>query len=309
MTIEDTGTVEDNAIPIEGQSELEQAFVGTPDEQGTAGEQQSQQATGPGTDPQQAQQPAPVGEQPPTDWDGSQFSLKYREQNIIPKSKEELINLAQRGFGYSQAMGKLNRDRQDVQNKSQQYQQYDQLDKMLKSNPQLAQKILQAAAEYHSTGGPNQQQQLEGVQQAPGSVSPEYVQRLERVEQEFQRRSQVDEDSALDKTIKALQVAHPDHQWDVDNGSGTFENQLIQFAIDNKIRDLEHAYRAFTYDTVATNTKAETLRQQTQQRVENNRQGIVQGGGAPINPAPANTGYSPDQDYGDLAAKMAADMR
>jgi hypothetical protein len=281
-----------NEIPNEGDGELEAAFQGTDDSAAD-----SQQSTA--NQPQDSQQQA--AQQPV--WDGSQWTLKYRDKDVIPKSREELINLAQRGFGYSQAMERLNREKQELSGRARQYQQYEQLDQMLKSNPQLAQRILQATAEFHAGQG---QQPAGGDQQA--QVSPEIMSRLDRIEHEFKKRQQTDEDMALDREVQAIRTRYPNHPWTEDNGSGTFEHQLLQFAVDNRINNLDHAYRAMMWDSMQTNVKADTLKQQQQQRVAANKQGIVQAGGPPANPAPKQ-GFNPELGYNDLASQMVNELR
>jgi hypothetical protein len=303
----DTGTQETvttQDVPTEGTSELESQFQDKPTDDRSPGEQMThtpEQSAG-----QTGQQtPGSAGQQPQQVWDGSQWKLKYRDQDVVPKSREELINLAQRGFGYSQAMEKLNKERQGLQARAGQYQQYDQLDKMLKANPALAQKILSAAAEYHGS-------QQQGSQQPQGQpayqVPPELQQRIDRIEQEFSKRAASDEDAALDRTLKDLKTKYPNPNWDVDNGSGTLERQLLEFAVENKIRNLDHAYRAMMWDAQQTNVKADVLKQQQEQRVQANKQGIVQGGGTQ-QPPQARPAYTPNDSYSDLAGKMAAEMR
>lgn len=312
MAIEDTGTVEGteqgtDGIPQEGTqlSELETQFQDKPDEGATPGEQMSQKQAGraPGQSapgkPTQGQQQSPA-------WDGSQYALKFRDQQIVPKSREELINLAQRGYGYSQAMEKLNKERASLQQRAAQYQQYDQLDQMLKSNPQLAQKILQAAAEYHGQQGAQPQQGQQSPQ--PWQAPPELLNRINRIEQEFTKRTQTDEDTALDREIQSLKAKYPSQNWDADNGEGTLERQLLQFAVENKINNLDYAYRAMMWDTQQTNVKADALKQQQQTRVANTRQGVVQSSGQAPAPSPAPA-YQAGESYQDLAAKMAAEMR
>lgn len=234
-------------------------------------------------------------------WDGSKFGLKYRGQPYIPKSHDELIALAQKGFSYSQELAKINQERQAFQQKEQQYGQYEQFDQLLKSNPALGQKILQVIAESQG-----QQNQAPAQQY---NVPPELMQKVSYLEQEHIRRANSEADSKLDNDLNSLKSRYANYDWKTDQGSGTLEKQLLQFALDNKMEhNLEYAFRSMMWDQSQTQAKADALKQAQAQRVSAHQQGIVQQPGAQPAPAPQKSGYRYGDGYQDLAAKMAAEM-
>lgn len=263
----------------------------------SAGEQfaQSQQ-------PQQQQQ-APAQQSQQSQWDGSQFQLNYRGQMVAPKSREELINLAQKGYSYSQAMEQLKRERQEWEQQrtaqSDLYEKYNKFDTMLKSNPKLTQHLMQQIAAFNQQNAGQAGQQ--GYQQA--SLPPELMTRLQNLEQTIQVREQQAADAQLDQEVQSLRNKYPNYAWDGDNG---LEQQLLQFAYHNNFNSLDHAFRVMMFDQMTTEQRAAGMKQVQQQR----RQGIVQQGQpkAGTNGQQGKVGYKHGDSYQDLAAKMAAEI-
>lgn len=245
--------------------------------------------------PQQQQQ-----QQQPT-WNGSEYQLNYRGQMVAPQSKEELINLAQKGYSYSQAMEQLKKERsaweEEMKSKKALFDKYDQFDGMLKKNPQLTQHLMQQIQDFHSQA----KQQGAGPQQQQSYVPPELVDRIGALEQMIAMREQAEADSKLDADLAALRHKHPNYAWDGENG---LEQQLLQFADYNNIISLDHAFRIMMWDSMQTEQRANGMKQVQQQR----RQGIVQSGQpAPVSPkAPT---YKRGDSYNDLAERMAAELK
>ena len=308
--------------PVEGQENQAEPGAGVPEEGSldvnpfesesdtrSPGEQAAAQAPVKGKPPVEnkaGQQPGPAGQGKPQageQWDGSKFSLKYRGQPYVPKSQDELIALAQKGFSYSQEMAKINQERQQYQQAMTKYGQYEQFDQLLKSNPALGQRILQVVAEAQGQQGQSQQ--------APqGYVPPELMQKISYLEQENIRRANSEADRTLDNELSTLKQRYSNYDWASDSGAGNLEKQLLQFAIDNKMEhNLEYAFRSMMWDQSQTQAKAEALKQAQAQRVSQHQQGVVQSPGAQPAPQPQQSGYRYGESYTDLTAKMAAEMK
>ena len=288
-----------DGIPVEGENPFETAQDDrTPGQQmaDAASEPAQSQATAEPAQGGTDQPGQPAGSQAPAPaqgsaWNGEDFALTYRGTRQIPTSKEELINLAQMGFSYSDQMARLKNDRKTLENE---FAQYRHFDAMLKQNPQLSQVINDAVAQYQQSQG-----QGGGNQQA--YVPPELLSKISYLEQETQRRAQQEQDRELDSHINSVKQSHPEHDW------GQMEKQLLRFAYDNGITNLEHAYRAMMFDNATVNAKAAALKQQQADRVQQTQQGVVQEGYSPRPPAP-KSGYEPSDSYDDLTRKMQAEM-
>ena len=282
-------------VPQEGQ--LDQNPFEEPTPEGTQGEQMAVEAVPvEGTQGQPATPeagtettvPPTEGQQPQQDtWNGDDFALNYRGTRQIPASKQELINLAQQGYSYSQEMEKLKGQRQQL---DAEYAQYRQFDDLLKSNPALAQQITQIVQENNQPGAQQPQQ---------GQAPPEVMNRINNLEQFSKQQVQREQDMVLDNEIQQIKQKHPNINWQ------EFERPLLQFAHDNGIGNLEHAFRAMTYDNVHTNARAEALKTQQQNRVAANRQGIVQNGQVALTPPAQTPAYQHGDSWNELTKKMA----
>jgi len=286
----------DHEVPNEGDQNPFEDVV----EDGSSGEQMSREAEGsepsqptdggqqapdqPGGQPASENQEQQQSQQPA--WDPNEYALNYRGTRQLPASKEELINLAQQGFSYSQEMARLKQERQKLQ---EQYGHYNQFDQLLRNNPALAQRVAQTVQEYNSNQGGGQTQQY---------VPPEVFSRLQYLEQEAKKRAAQDQDRLLDQEVTSVKQRYPNHDWK------TFERQLLQFAYNNGITNLDHAYRALTWENAQAAAKATALKQQQQARVQATQQGIVQQGQSTPPQRATGLAYSSDDSYDDVTAKM-----
>jgi len=285
-------------VPVEGQLDANPFEQTVPE--GTQGEQMSQEAVpAEGTQEQTTEPepgtettPPPTGEQQPQPdtWNADEYALNYRGTRQIPASKEELINLAQKGYSYSQEMEKLKGQRQQLDTE---YAKYRQFDDLLKSNPALAQQITQVVQEQANNPGAQQQTQ-------EGQLPPEVLSRINNLEQFSQQQVKREQDMVLDNEIGQIKQKYPNNNWK------DLERPLLQFAYDNGISNLDYAYRAMTYDNVGTNARAEALKTQQQNRMNARQQGIVQNGQvAPITPPAQQQTYRHGDSYSELARKMS----
>jgi hypothetical protein len=254
------------------------------------------------TDPQQ--QPEVPAEAP---WDGNSFPLKYRGEVRIPKSKDELINLAQKGISYTTAMERFNKDKKSFDEQlyslKKQYEPYDQFNQTLQQNPALAQRIQEVAQEYLSQQ-PNQSQ-------APAAQNPMYgqlMQEIENLKKQNLSIQEAEDDKKVNEMVHQLKANYPHHDWETDDGTGTLAHHVIQFAYDNGIYNLDHAYKAMMWDQNGTNAKAEALKKATQAKQQATKAGIVRQG-QPSGGMPGKPGYSYGDSYNDLARRMVNEMK
>src|SRR4030042_284735 len=291
---------------IEMEGELTDDVGGQPQsDQPQGGSQPQQQADGqqPGGQPQAGDQKTNSQGQQQV-FDGKQWALKYRGQPYVPKTREELTNLAQKGFSYEQEMGRFKTERTQLQQQldglKKQYGLYDEFDKMLKSNPQLAEKIAATIQEMQSQGqqpgGPN----VQLYSQLKSEIEELKSHNTERINLEYDRR--------LQESAQKLKADHPDHDWEFDDGTGTLQQQIVRFALESGISSLDHAYWAFMGPQNGTNARADALKKAAAAKQAANRAGGVQGGASPGG-APQKGGYQPGMSYNDIARRMASELK
>lgn len=278
---------EDVSIPVEG---LE-GQIPEPSPQQQSIEPSQQQ-------PSQPQEPQ---------WDGKQFPLKYRGNPYITKSRDEFINLANKGFSYSQELEKFNRDRaaweQERNQLQSRYSQYDEFDKMLRESPDLASRMI-AMFEDHKNGIKTQQPDGRTFDPRFNDV----MSRMDMIERMNTERLNSEADRQLSIDLEKLREKYPNHDWTTDTGNGNLEQQLIQFAVDNGFTNLEHAYRVMMWDSVSSNSKAQALKGAANARQAATKAGVVsntvsQGG------SQQKQGYRYGDSYNDLAARAVEELK
>jgi len=255
----------------------------------------------------QTQEPAPQ-----SDWDGSQWQLKYRDQTIVPKDREHLIALAQQGYSYSSRMKELKDRESELEGMKGKYSQYEQLEAAFEKNPEFRQQILQW---YQQSTTPGQQQQPQGQPaQGQGQVPPEIlkeIQELKGWKQQFESyqasQQQAAADGEVENEIKTLQEKYPRDDWDVLSSTGkTFIQEVIEHAYKNGGIKLETAYRDLAWDQNKVNTAAESSRGAGADQARAKKAGVAAGGksrGA-VPPSQVNPA---GMDYGDIEKHIKAE--
>lgn len=122
---------------------------------------------------------------------------------------------------------------------------------------------IQALAEFYGANG---------SQAEPDDLDPEEARivRLERAWEAQERQRQAQE---VQSTLQSLHTTHGDFS----------DAELIRFAVDNEIRDLNVAYRAFAFDQARTQVQgeAEERKREADQKVVDQKRAaaVVEGGG------------------------------
>jgi len=288
---------------IEMEGELTDVAGQQPGEGGTADPQQPVEGQPPGAQPQVGDQQTVEGQQQV--WNGQEWALKYRGQPYIPKSRDDLKNLAQKGFAYEQGMSQFNKDRTALQQQLQDLQKrtkhYDEFDSLLKTNPALADKIATTIQEMQQQ--PGGQPQGANIQ-----IYQDLMNRINSLEQTHTESLNMAADQKVAGSIQKLRADHPDHDWEFDDGvSGPLEKQVVAFAVEHGITNLEYAYRSMMWDHAGTNAKAAAMKAAAAKKQQETRAGVVKSG-APSGGAPQG-GYKYGDSYKDLASKMAAELK
>lgn len=221
---------------------------------------------------QDQQQQPQQGQQPET-WDPKPWKMTYKGTEVYPSSREHLVNLAQQGYGYSQSMAQLKKDRQEIESTKTRYQKYDALEAALQANPDLATNIWELVEGRKQNTRGNSEGDDQGFR-----LPPEVLNKLGEFDKFKSTYEQQRADESLEKEISELRSKYPDQPWDTDTGSGTFRERLLSHALENNILDLRLAYKDLMWDAQMTNVKADALKQNKEQRQKAKAAGVVDAG-------------------------------
>lgn len=218
-------------------------------------------------------------------WDGTKWSLKYRDQTIIPKDRDHLVNLAQQGFSYSQRMEELKNREKQLETQGAKFSQYEKLEKAFEANPKFRDQVYKW---YDQSFTPEQQKATEAQtqQQAGGNIPPELLQEIASLKEfkaqfEAQQEQQAvaKADEAVVSEIDDLKKQFPRDDWDSPASNGmTLTQEIIKHSLDNGGMKLATAYKDLMWDQHVKTTEAETLKKSAENKKASARAGIVAGG-------------------------------
>jgi len=238
-------------------------------------------------------------------WNPTEWQLKYRGQTIQPKSREELVALAQKGHSYSQSMQELNQTRSQIEK---QYGPYRQLSEAFEKDPNLARAVSESIQAYVRGGA--QGQGAAPAQPQAGGQDPLIYGKLAELDNFRTEYQNAQADKTFQEEVEKLKAAYPDQPWDIDNGEGSLLHQVLKHTLEGEYPSIQAAWRDMHWDSYITNVKAQALKEAQAQRDALKNQGVLSGGRAaggmqPRTPAKA---YAPTDSYKDLAAKALADL-
>lgn len=264
-------------------------------EEGQAADQGQQEAS----TEEAATQPAP-------EWNGTEYALNFRGKQIVPENKDKLINWAQLGYSYDKRAAGLKEREEALKAQEQQIQQYKQLSEAFEKNPMFQKQIMDL---YH-------QSQLQQGQQQPGQqqgqqVPPEQMQYLQpilqqqqQLQQKLQQYEAYQADQQLQQEIDTLASKYADQEWGVPNEDGvTLEQEVLQHSHKLGGVPLETAYRDLMFEHMKTQTSAETLKKQAEQKQAQTRQGVVGTSAAPPKAQPRSLDYG-NMSYDEIARSV-----
>jgi len=251
-------------------------------------------------------QPAPGQTQ--EEFDAQKWELNYKGQKHYPRDRQHLVDMAQKGISYERSMEQLNEERRMLQEQQTSLSQLSELDKRMKENPDFANYLLKQVQQY--TQNPNIQQDDDQEDYVQDPRLNEVQQKLSDIEQWKQQQVQEKADRQLDETIQKLRDKYPDQPWDTDeDGNGTLTHRLLKHAYDNGLTNLETAYRDYTYDHVAVNSKALTLKQEKERRQAEHKAGVVNTNISKPAPKVTDNGYQAGDSYDDVYRKALREFQ
>lgn len=162
---------------------------------------------------------------------------------------------ASQGYDYAQKMQDFKTQQAAFEKSQKEFEplksRYSELDEYAKANPQWLEHVnteyMKAIGKAQSEGAPNSEilalkQELQDLKSFKDELTSERT--------EAKHKS---EDQQLDTEIKSIQGKYPDLDWKTANGEGkTLETQVIEFGIQNGIKNFEHAFKLFNHDSLIT---------------------------------------------------------
>lgn len=190
---------------------------------------------------------APAAPQTPQEieftWNGKPIKAPLGD----PKTTQWLSQ----GYDYAQRMAEFKAKQEAFERSQKEFEplktRYSEIDEYAKQNPQWLEHVNHAY--------------LQAIQQAQASGQP--VQEIQALKQELQdlksfkdelttertQAQQREEDQRLDGEIKSIQDKYKDLDWKTPNELGkTMETQVLEFGIQNGIKNFEQAFKLFNHD-------------------------------------------------------------
>lgn len=216
-----------------------------------------------------------------------QFALKFRGKTIVPKTKEELLNYAQRGYNYDQRVKEVSEREARLKDQETRYGQVAQLSDLFEQNPEFKAAVYDIFHRFQSgqisQGQANAELSAESQQSdiERHPVVQQLREKLDRLETGYKSWEEKQATEAVEKEIEEIKTAHADEDWttpDAETGE-TLEIELLKHADKNGFKNLEQAYRDLRYDQIIANTKAQALKDAEAAKAQAAKAGVVAKGG------------------------------
>lgn len=210
-------------------------------------------------------------------FDGNNYKLNYKGQEVVPKDHAQLVSMAQKGYSYETSMAELNRQKAEMSKTQETYSKYADLDQYLLDNPTVAEQLINNLQ--------NPQQEESETETPTYQRDPALLKRLATLENQNKTRETQTANNDLQIELNELKTKYPNHNWNVDDGSGLLATKVMRLAYDNGIENLDQAFKILNYDSLAQNTKVDTLKREKERKQKQFKQGIVSskaGGTAPV---------------------------
>lgn len=232
-------------------------------------------------------------------WDGKPIKAPLDKAKIY----------AGQGYDYAQKMAAFKTQQAAFEKSQKEFEplksKYSQLDEYAKQNPQWLEHVnnsyLEAIGKAKAEGAPNSEiQSLKQELQELRSFKDELT--AERTDAKARQ-----EDQTLDGEIKSIQEKYKDLDWKTPDGNGkTLETQVLEFGIQNGIKNFEHAFKLFNHDSLITLHASKAKEDQVKAKQAQTKAGLLGSSPTPTKQiAPARNLKS--KSYNDLAREGLAE--
>lgn len=253
----------------------------------------------------------------PPDFIADQWALKFRGKQVLPKTREELLNWAQLGYNHNDRNKALLERERKLEAMAKKYEQLEQLQQNFDSNQPFKTAVFELYKKYLANPQGFMQQAGDAVDE--GAATPELkaaLQEINSLKEEinglkgtYQTWQDKQTDEQVSKEISALKEAHPNEDWTTPDENGrTLEYEILVHAEENGFKTLEQAYRDMRFDNIIADTKAQALKEAEEKKRTEARAGNVSRGGgataAAVNKQPDVRNKTYDQITADIVAGL-----
>jgi len=235
-------------------------------------------------------------------WNPQEWQLKFRDQVVVPKDRNHLINLAQQGFSYSQRMQEMKSREDQLNAQKAQYDQYAKLEDAFARNPAFREQIMQWYQNSLTPGVTQSQAAAASPQQS--SIPPELLQEIQSLKEwkqnfeSFQQQQQEQQaDNEIMSEIQQLQQKYARDDWEspASNGNSLLK-EVIKHAYDLGGVKLETAYRDLMWDSHTKQSEIGGMKKAAEAQAASRKAGVIAGGrskgAVPKQVDTASMGYS-----------------
>jgi hypothetical protein len=218
---------------------------------------------------------------------------------------------ASQGYDYAQKMQEFNA-RQAAFEKSQKEfeplkQRYSEIDEYARQNPQWLEHVNQA---YMQAIG---QAESNGTGQSPEIMALkqellELKSFKEELTSERQAAKVAEQDQKLSEEIQSIQDKYKDLDWATPNEHGkTLETQVLEFAIQNGIKNFEHAFKLFNHDSLIKLHASKAKEEQVKAKQAQTKAGLLGSTPAPTKEFGKVTNLK-SKSYNDIAREALEEL-
>lgn len=177
---------------------------------------------------------------------------------------------AGQGYDYAQKMQDFKAQQAAFEKAQKEFEplksRYAELDEYAKQNPQWLEHVnsayLEAIGKAQAKGDTPE---VVALKQELQALKEELIPFKNELTTERTQAKQKEEDEKLDSEIQSIREKYKDLDWATANSEGkTLETQVIEFAMQNGIKNFEHAFKLFNHDSLialhASKAKEDTIK-------------------------------------------------
>lgn len=185
---------------------------------------------------------------------------------------------ASQGYDYAQKMAEFKQQQSAFERSQKEFEplksRYSEIDEYAKQNPQWLEHVNQ---QYMSAIG---RAQAEGAPNSDIQALKQELQELKSFKEEITTErttvKQQQDDQKLDGEIRSIQDKYKDLDWKTPNSEGkTMETQVLEFGIQNGIKNFEQAFKLFNHDSLISLHAAKAKEEQVRNKQAQTKAGLL----------------------------------
>lgn len=242
-------------------------------------------------------------------WNAQEWAFKVAGKDVIPKSRDEVRNWAQLGYGANHRISELNKQLGEWKTKEKQLNElhgkYNEIDDYVRKNPQFWQHVMNSWQNRAQAISDPNNPLAQTVGQLANQVQ-DLVQYKQTIEQQQQTYRMKQEDDQYLNTFEDLRKSYP--QIDLvtpDENGKTKEYHMLEYALQNGIKNLKTAFRDYFHDDLVKIAAEQAKVKVAKDRQKDTKLGIL---GRSTTPTKGISSDHKGKSYNDLANEALAEL-